>query len=77
MLCRKCKEAELITKVESASVSLGGIFGTLVALAGVVLLLVSPVVGLLTILVGIVISMAGRGKVTTLVCPACRDKTRI
>jgi hypothetical protein len=77
MLCTKCKQAELITKVESASVSLGGIFGALIFLGGVVLLLASPVIGLLTILVGVVISMAGRGKVTTLVCPACRDKTRI
>ena len=77
MLCRNCKEADLITKVENAAVSLGGIFGTLIALIGVVLLLASPVIGLLTILVGVVISMAGRGKVTKLVCPACGDVTRI
>lgn len=77
MQCPQCNKSELATKQSDAAVSLGGIVGALVGVFGMILLLQSVAIGLLTILVGLVVGMAGRRKITTLVCPACRYSVRI
>lgn len=77
MQCPQCKNSDLATKQTDAAVSVGGIVGALVFLAGLAIMLFSLVGGLLVIIVGLLIGMAGRRKITTLVCPACRYSTRI
>jgi hypothetical protein len=77
MNCPQCGQSEMVAKQTASAVSVGGILGALVLLAGVVLLLASPIVGLLTILVGIAIGMAGRRQITRVICPACRHSIKL
>lgn len=77
MQCPKCNKSELATKQTDAAVSPGGIIGALMFLAGLAVMLFNLVGGLLVMIVGLLIGMAGRRKITTLVCPACRYSTRI
>lgn len=77
MQCPKCQKSELATKQTNAAVSLGGVVGALLFLAGLVVMLVNVPVGLLVIIVGLLVGMAGRRKITTLVCPACHYSVRI
>lgn len=77
MQCPNCKNSELATKQTDAAVSLGGIVAALVFLAGAAVMLFNLVGGLLVMIVALLIGMAGRRKITTLVCPACRYSVRI
>ena len=77
MECPQCHKSELATKQTDSAVSIAGVAGVLVFLLGIVLVLITPIIGLLTIITGVVISMSGRSKITSLVCPACRYSTRI
>lgn len=77
MQCPQCNKSELATKQTDAAISAGGIVGALVFLAGLSVMLFSLVGGLLVMIVGLLIGMAGRRKITMLVCPACRYSTRI
>lgn len=62
---------ELVVHAEAPQVSAAGLLGAFVALAGLGLLLVNGIVGLLVIIAGILVGWAGRGKRLVAVCPVC------
>lgn len=70
MACPRCNIA-LIPITRPVSVSLAGFFGIGFVLIGLVALLFNPVVGILTILVGVAISKFFRGSEVIMTCPKC------
>ena len=69
--CPQCGKGELLLQQKSARVSVAGLFGAFLALIGFVSVFFNPIVGILLIIVGILISVFGRGKHTEAICPMC------
>lgn len=67
----------MVQITETAGICAAGIIGALAFLAGLVLLAVSPIVGLVVIVIGILVGAFGRPKHTVLVCPACKNRIRL
>ncbi|MEZ4267523.1 MAG: hypothetical protein R3F39_14185 [Myxococcota bacterium] len=69
--CERCN-VRLIVRTRPASVSVGGVLGIFICLAGIPLLVVGLVPGLLAFGLGIIVSVLGRQQVAEMVCPQCR-----
>jgi hypothetical protein len=73
--CDNC-DTGLIATQKKKSVTFGGIVGVILFFIGIGVLLVNPIAGGVTILLGLVISFSSKGMVTTMVCPSCGWKGR-
>lgn len=68
--CTSCN-VQLVTKeIKKTTVSGSEILGILMILAGIFLLFLSPLIGLIVLALG-VIGALSRGKITVMVCPGC------
>ena len=71
--CKKCNVA-LIAVQKKKLISISGLNGALVFLVGLVMLFGLPVVGILLMILGLLISVIGRGKKIVMTCPQCGAK---
>ncbi len=70
--CGRCR-VPLVAEQRKASVSLAGLVGVVGFFVGLALVFVNPILGGGVIIAALVISSAGRGKRTVMVCPKCGD----
>ncbi|HXF67950.1 MAG TPA: hypothetical protein VNK67_14790 [Burkholderiales bacterium] len=69
--CDSCKVA-LVAVQKRRSTSAGGLIGTILLLAGLVVALSNVIIGVLIALAGILFGTVGAGHKTVLVCPQCK-----
>lgn len=68
--CPKCN-TDMVAEQRKTAVSIAGIIGVLLTMAGLAMLLFNPAMGVLVIILAVVVSIFGRPKKTVLVCPNC------
>lgn len=74
-VCPQC-QARLVTVTRPASNWAADVFSMIFGLAGVVLILFNWIAGGITLILAIIIALAGKGKTTVLTCPACGQDAR-
>ena len=78
MICTECQKSEMCPREVDDQVNFWGIAGGAVVLLGLVVLLFAPIMGILVVIAGLIISMVGRSKKTLfLICPACKHQVKI
>jgi hypothetical protein len=73
--CDKC-DTRLVATQKKKSVTFSGIVGVILFFIGIGVLIINPIAGGVTILLGLVISFSSKGMVTTMICPSCGWKGR-
>ncbi len=76
MACARCN-VELIPQARSSAVSGGGLVGSLIAFVGLVTMFGNAIVGIGLIIVGLILGTVTRGKRLVLICPKCKDVTKL
>lgn len=77
MICPKCEASELFQKEVRQQVSIAGIISIFIIFAGVVTFFAQPLLGVVIVILGFVVSAVGRGKVSLLVCPKCKNTIKL
>jgi len=76
MRCQRC-DVELIAHEKARSVSVAGLIGAMVALAGIVTLFSNALIGIGLIVLGAILGSTMRRKRLVLICPKCKTVTGI
>lgn len=74
--CPKCN-GELVPVERAPTVSIAGLIGAVVGVAGIIALFANPLLGIGLIVLGAVIGATMRRKKLVLICPRCKTETKV
>jgi hypothetical protein len=74
-ICPRCNTIMLLIEKPKGT-SVGGVFGAFLFAFGLIRLLGNPLIGILLMILGLLVSVVFRGKKLVLLCPSCKyEKT--